>query len=96
MSTQTLEAVTMALKFLGKDPESDINGSPTIYLDEETDEYVLQGWEVDAATIAEINATRPIPKGETVIRFPRRMMPYFPEVTGDQPDQPQPDGGGDA
>jgi hypothetical protein len=94
LSTQTLEAVTLALKFLGKDPDSDHDGSPTIYLDEETNEYVLQGWIVDAATIAEINGIRPIPEGELVIRFPKRMMPFFPEVTGDQ--HPQPDNCGNA
>jgi len=71
----------MALKFLGKDPESDHDGSPTIYDDGDT--YVLQGWRVtDPVELAEINAIRPVPEGETVIRFPKRMMPIFPEVNG--------------
>jgi hypothetical protein len=85
----------MALTFLGKDPDSDINGSPTIYLDEAADEYVLQGWVPDEETITEINSMRPIPGGETAIRFPRRMMPFFPEVTGDQhkPKSPHDTGG---
>lgn len=71
----------MALEFLGKDPNSDHDGSPTIYDDGDT--YLLQGWEVDPAVLAEINRTRPIPTGERVIRFPKRMMDMFPEVNGD-------------
>jgi hypothetical protein len=73
----TLE-VTMALKFLGKDPNSLNNGSPTVYLDEERDTYVLQGWKVDDERTKELD----VPAHETVIEFPRRMMQFFPEVTG--------------
>ena len=36
----------MALHRLGKDPESPNNGSPTVYLDDESGNYVLQGWRV--------------------------------------------------
>jgi hypothetical protein len=50
----TLE-VTMALKFLGKDPNSLNNGSPTVYLDEERDTYVLQGWKVDDERAKELD-----------------------------------------
>lgn len=34
----------MALRRLGKDPESKSGGSPTVYLDEERDTYLVQGW----------------------------------------------------
>ncbi|RSN05250.1 hypothetical protein DMH25_20645 [Streptomyces sp. WAC 01325] len=37
----------MALRKLGKDPESPSGGSPTIYLDEERDSYLVQGWKVE-------------------------------------------------
>ncbi|MEV8637605.1 hypothetical protein AB0395_38775 [Streptosporangium sp. NPDC051023] len=71
----------MALQFIGKDPESDHDGSPTIYDDGDT--YILQGWKItDPAALAEIDAVRPIPERETVIRFPKRMMQLFPEVNG--------------
>ena len=41
---------------------------------------MLQGFKVtDAATLAEIGE---IPAHETIIQFPKRMMPFFPEVTG--------------
>jgi hypothetical protein len=69
----------MALHKLGKDPESPNNGSPTVYLDDETDTYFLQGWKVtNPERLAELN----IPDHETVIEFPRRMMQFFPEVNG--------------
>ena len=32
----------MALQFLGKDPESEYNGSPTVW--DDGDCYVIQGW----------------------------------------------------
>ncbi|GAA2255615.1 hypothetical protein GCM10010145_24730 [Streptomyces ruber] len=67
----------MTLHRLGKDPESPNNGSPTVYLDDETGNYILQGWRVtDAERLAQMD----IPDHETVIEFPRRMMQFFPEV----------------
>jgi hypothetical protein len=69
----------MALHLLGKDPNSPNNGSPTVYLDDETGNYLLQGWKVtDAARLAHLN----LPDHETVIEFPRRMMQFFREVNG--------------
>ncbi|MFS4093960.1 hypothetical protein [Streptomyces sp. AF1A] len=69
----------MTLHRLGKDPESPNNGSPTVYLDDETGNYILQGWRVtDPARLAELD----IPDHETVIEFPRRMTQFFLEVNG--------------
>jgi hypothetical protein len=69
----------MALRFLGKDPESPNGGSPTLYYDEDTDTYLFQSWKVlDPERLAQMN----IPEHETVIEFPRRMMQFFPEVNG--------------
>ncbi len=70
----------MALHMLGKDPDSPNNGSPTVYYDDQDDTYVLQGWRI---TDAEVLAQLAIPAHETVIRFPRRMMRFFPEVNGE-------------
>ncbi|MCF2531766.1 hypothetical protein [Yinghuangia soli] len=76
----------MALHRLGKDPESPNGGSPTVWYDDETDQYLLQGNTVtDPARLAEVNA----PAHETVIEFPRRMMQFFPEVNGGQPGRDQ-------
>ncbi|MCA1217812.1 hypothetical protein [Streptomyces sp. 8L] len=67
----------MALHRLGKDPESKNGGSPTVYYDDASDNYLLQGWKViDAARLEQLN----IPAHETVIEFPKRMMQFFPEV----------------
>jgi hypothetical protein len=69
----------MALRFLGKDPDSVQGQSPTVYFDENTGNYVLQGWKVtDSARLAQLD----LPDNETVIEFPRRMLQFFPEVTG--------------
>ncbi|MGW1071436.1 hypothetical protein [Streptomyces sp. NPDC002537] len=67
----------MTLHRLGKDPESPNNGSPTVYVDDETGNYILQGWRVtDPERLAQMD----IPAHETVIEFPKRMMQFFPEV----------------
>ena len=60
------------------------NGSPTIWLDEDDQSIVIQGWKItDDRTISEITATGPIPDHETVIRLPARMAPFLLEVCGD-------------
>jgi hypothetical protein len=67
----------MALRKLGQDPESPEGKSPTVYLDEDTGNYVLQGWRItDPERLDQMD----IPEHETVIEFPRRMMRFFPEV----------------
>lgn len=66
----------MTLRFIAKDPGSDVTGSPTIYVDEATGDYVLQGWRItDEETLAQI---RSLPDSETVIRFPARLIPLLP------------------
>jgi hypothetical protein len=68
----------MALRFMGKDPQSPVNDSPTIY--DNGDTYVVQGWKVvDPATVAELGD---IPDHETVVEIPKRMTQFFPEVSG--------------
>ncbi len=74
----------MALRFIGADPDSPNNGSPTVWLDEEDQSIVIQSWKItDDGTISEITATRPIPDHETVVRLPARMAPFLLEVCGD-------------
>ncbi|MFF3005109.1 hypothetical protein ACFVTF_20120 [Kitasatospora sp. NPDC057940] len=69
----------MALHKLGQDPDSPEGKSPTVYLDDVTGNYILQGWKVlDPNRLAQMD----IPGHETVIEFPRRMMQFFPEVNG--------------
>ena len=74
----------MALRLIGIDPDSPNNGSPTVWLDEEDQSIVIQGWKItDDDTISEITATKPIPAHETVVRLPARMAPFLLEVFGD-------------
>ncbi|CAM3773240.1 hypothetical protein [Nocardiopsis rhodophaea] len=68
----------MPLEFLGKDPDSEDTNSPTVLRDTATGDYILQGWAItDEQTL---DAIGDIPPHETVIRFPQRMMRFFPEV----------------
>lgn len=68
----------MALHLLCKDPESPDNNSPTLYYDDEADTYLFQSWKVrDLTRLASIS----VPDHETVIEFPKRMLPLFPRPT---------------
>ena len=66
----------MALRFLGKDPASERGGSPTVW--EDGDDYVLKGWKISDVKV--LNQAGPVPDDEALIRFPKRMMQFFPEV----------------
>lgn len=46
----------MALRFIGIDPDTGQQGSPTVWVDEETRELVLQGWRPDGLLEAECAA----------------------------------------
>lgn len=71
----------MALRFIGKDPDSPNNGSPTVWVDQDDGSIVIQGWKItDEGALAEITAAKPIPDHETVLRLPARMKPYLLEV----------------
>ncbi|MFI9270333.1 hypothetical protein ACIGXM_06435 [Kitasatospora sp. NPDC052896] len=68
----------MALHKLGQDPNSPDGKSPTLYYDDETDNYIIQGWKVtDPERLAQLD----LPAHETVIEYPKRMIQFFPEVS---------------
>lgn len=71
----------MAIRKLGKDPESKSGGSPTVYLDEEKDTYLVQGLKVEEEERLE---QLDLPEHETVVEIPRRMVQFFLEVQGDE------------
>jgi hypothetical protein len=81
---QASEAV-MALRFIGIDPTTGTGESPTVWVDDETWDVVVQSYE-DEATTAEAGAfTVPghavgVPKGEAVVRIPARMVPALREA----------------
>ncbi|MFG2996273.1 hypothetical protein [Streptomyces sp. NPDC048340] len=64
----------MALRMLGKDPNSPDGNSPTIYLDEETDRYLVQGYAVlDDERLKQLN----LPPHEGAVEIPRHMVQFF-------------------
>ncbi|MFM9448444.1 hypothetical protein [Streptomyces acidiscabies] len=76
----------MPLLFIGIDPNSDDNDSPTVWVDREKQELVLQGWKPDKALEAECadfhvpGHARGIPGHEAVIRVPARMVSMIREA----------------
>ncbi len=73
----------MALRFLGSGPDSPQGGSPSLW--DDGDSYVIQGWRVtDTAILSELLRSvgqQQIPANETLIRFPKRLMHMFPELS---------------
>ncbi|MGW1871093.1 hypothetical protein ACWCPS_36810 [Streptomyces mauvecolor] len=76
----------MALRFIGIDPDTGQQGSPTVWVDEEKRELVLQGWKPDEELEAECAAFEApghapgIPPNEAVIRIPASMVQMLREA----------------
>ncbi|MEU2835292.1 hypothetical protein [Streptomyces lavendulae] len=77
----------MDLEFVGMDPETQGNGSPTVWVDPVKQEIVVQGWKADETLSAEISGTEwvpgheaGIPGHETVVRIPLRMVAILREA----------------
>lgn len=71
----------MTLKFIGKDPESDTNNCPAVFVEEETGDLLLQGWNVtDPATLSDAGRHSPLADGESVVRLPARMRAIVMEA----------------
>ncbi|WP_329179139.1 MULTISPECIES: hypothetical protein [unclassified Streptomyces] len=76
----------MALRFVGIDPTTGTGESPTVWVDQEKGELVLQGWKPDEDTLAECGAFEApghavgIPETEAVIRIPARMVDMVREA----------------
>ncbi|WP_314253966.1 hypothetical protein [Streptomyces sp. DSM 40907] len=60
----------MALGFIGIDPDSDTRQCPTVWVDEDTADVVIQGWKADEAVLAQCLETGSIPDTECVVRIP--------------------------
>ena len=72
----------MSLEFFGIDPESDKDGSATVWVEEETADLVFQGETADELLAAQVGGqswapghSAGIPAHESVIRIPARMVP---------------------
>ncbi|MCX4741665.1 hypothetical protein [Streptomyces antibioticus] len=76
----------MALRFIGIDPNTGDDESPTVWVDHQKQEIVLQGWKPDPELEAECAAFEApghavgIPDHEAVIRIPARMAPMIREA----------------
>ncbi|MEV8345689.1 hypothetical protein AB0R12_03175 [Streptomyces niveus] len=67
----------MRARFLGKDPQSQVGNSPTLYATDRTDRatYIAQGWIVtDPQTLTDIG---PVPDGEAIIEIPEDVLKYY-------------------
>lgn len=76
----------MALRFVGIDPSTGQGESPTVWVDEEKQEIVFQGWKPSPELEAEVAAFKApghaqgIPAHEAVVRIPARMAHMIREA----------------
>ena len=67
----------MRARFLGKDPDSQVGNSPTLFATDRTDRttYIVQGWRVlDAQALADIG---PVPEHETLVEIPEEVLAMY-------------------
>lgn len=67
----------MRAQFLGKDPESQVGQSPTLFATDRADRktYIAQGWVVtDPQVLADVG---PVPEGETIIEIPEDVLKFY-------------------
>jgi hypothetical protein len=67
----------MRAQFLGKDPDSQVDNSPTLFATDRSDRrtYIAQEWVVtDPQTIADIG---PVPEGEAIIEIPEDVLRFY-------------------
>ncbi|TCP57495.1 hypothetical protein EV191_1011452 [Tamaricihabitans halophyticus] len=67
----------MRARFLGKDPESNVGDSPTLFATDrmERKTYITQGWIVtDPEVLADVG---PIPEGEAIVEVPEEVLMFY-------------------
>jgi hypothetical protein len=67
----------MRARFLGKDPDSQVDNSPTLFATDRTDRvtYIAQGWKVtDPQVLADVG---PVPDHETLIEIPEDVLKFY-------------------
>lgn len=67
----------MRARFLGKDPESQVENSPTLFATDRTDRktYIAQGWKVtDPQVLADIG---PVPEHESLTEIPEDVLMFY-------------------
>ncbi|MFD7838273.1 hypothetical protein [Streptomyces sp. NPDC059761] len=73
----------MALRFVGKDPNSDTGQCPSVWVDEVSGDVLVQGWKAEPAVVAECLKAGDIPDTEAVVRLPARMVELLREACDD-------------
>jgi hypothetical protein len=64
----------VALQFIGIDPNTPGGNCPSVWVDDQTGDLVIQGWEeTDEANRAKIASKSPILAHERIVRLPARM-----------------------
>ncbi|MFC4518196.1 hypothetical protein [Streptomyces ehimensis] len=84
----------MKLRFLGIIPDTGKDDSPTIWLDQDSGDLLIQSYR---ATEEELKACKEtgsapghsadVPDHETVVRLPKIMLQYIPRPDGDSADE---------
>ncbi|MDX2522716.1 hypothetical protein ACSCB1_45320 [Streptomyces europaeiscabiei] len=73
----------MTLRFIGIDPNTGTGESPTVWVDESSNDLVIQGWrptpelEAECAAFELPGHAAGIPDHEAVVRIPARMVPIL-------------------
>ncbi|MFI0739634.1 hypothetical protein ACH4PU_16335 [Streptomyces sp. NPDC021100] len=70
----------MALHLVGVDPESGGGNCPTIWVDPDTRDLVIQGRKADEQTTRDCLKTGAIPATEAVVRIPASMVSMMREA----------------
>jgi hypothetical protein len=89
LRTPRAPEAAMKLRFIGIDPNTGTGQSPTVWVDENKNELVIQGWKPDQELEAECAAFEMpghavgIPDHEAVIRIPARMVPILRKACDD-------------
>ena len=74
----------MALRFVGIDPETNGANCPSVWVDEGTGDFLIQGWEVtETAILGEVATRSPIAAHEKIVRLPARMRAILQEACDD-------------
>jgi hypothetical protein len=67
----------MRARFLGKDPESNVGDSPTLFATDRADRstFIAQGWKVtDPQILADVG---PVPEHEAIIEIPEDVLKFY-------------------
>ncbi len=70
----------MSLRFIAKDPESKDGKCPSVWVDDNTGEIVVQGWNAPPSLVDECLAGTPATDGETIVRLPASMAAALREA----------------